>query len=59
MFTQTDWEQTQFYKDIQQKTKLDSIPKFLQLGLTLEQIAYAFELDIEIVRKAFQEKGFS
>ena len=32
--------------------KLESIPGFLALGLTVEQIAGALELDVEIVQQA-------
>ena len=60
MFTQTDWEQTQFYKDVQQKTRLETqlnnVPKLLKIGLTLEQIASVLDLDIDIVRKVAQSQ---
>jgi len=59
MFTQADWEQTQFYKDVRQKSRLEMIPNLLKIGLTLEQIAYALELDIEIVRKEAQKHNLS
>ena|GEM_PF-1191442 len=59
MFTLTDWEQTQFYKDVEKKsklagkleTKLETVPRLLKLGLTVEQIAEVLELEIEAVRK--------
>lgn len=51
MFTLTEWKKTRFYQDVQQETKLNSVSKFLKLGLTVEQIAEALELDIELVKQ--------
>jgi len=34
--------------------KLESVPRLLQLGLSVEQIATALELDVEVVRQAAQ-----
>ena len=34
--------------------KLESVPRLLQLGLSVEQIATALELDVEVVRQAPQ-----
>jgi predicted transposase/invertase (TIGR01784 family) len=36
-------------------TKLKTIPRFLKLGLTVEQIAESFELDVETVRNNTQQ----
>ncbi len=35
--------------------KLESIPRLLALGLSVEQIAQALDLDLEQVRQAIQE----
>ncbi|ELP54379.1 hypothetical protein O53_3197 [Microcystis aeruginosa TAIHU98] len=35
--------------------KLESIPRLLALGLSVEQIAQALDLDLEQVRRAIQE----
>jgi predicted transposase/invertase (TIGR01784 family) len=39
----------------EERTKLKAIPKLLQLGLTIEQIAQALELSLEQVQEAAQE----
>jgi predicted transposase/invertase (TIGR01784 family) len=38
-----------------QEAKLESIPRLLALGLSVEQIAQALDLDLEQVRQAIQE----
>ena len=37
---------------IQQEGKLETLPRLLKMGLTLEQVAEALDLDIEVVRQA-------
>jgi predicted transposase/invertase (TIGR01784 family) len=37
------------------ETKLESIPRLLALGLSVEQIAQALDLDLEQVQRAIQE----
>ena len=37
------------------KTKLETIPRLIKLGLTIEQIAESLELDVETVRKNTQQ----
>jgi predicted transposase/invertase (TIGR01784 family) len=37
------------------EAKLESIPRLLALGLSVEQIAQALDLDLEQVRQAIQE----
>nr|WP_259679008.1 hypothetical protein [Microcystis sp. M19BS1] len=37
------------------EAKLESIPRLLALGLSVEQIAQALDLDLEQVRRAIQE----
>jgi predicted transposase/invertase (TIGR01784 family) len=39
----------------EQQAKLAAVKRLLELGLTLEQIAQAIELDIEVVREAAQQ----
>jgi predicted transposase/invertase (TIGR01784 family) len=38
-----------------QEGKLESIPRLLALGLSVEQIAQALDLDLEQVRQVIQE----
>ncbi|MEA5617116.1 hypothetical protein VB711_04570 [Cronbergia sp. UHCC 0137] len=51
-----DLKQTRVYQegleDGERKGKLEAVPGLLKLGLTLEQVAEALELDIAEVRKA-------
>ncbi|MFB2896882.1 Rpn family recombination-promoting nuclease/putative transposase [Aerosakkonemataceae cyanobacterium BLCC-F50] len=62
MFGLSELKQTRVYQDAFQEgrqegeiaTKLATVPRLLALGLTVEQIAQALELDIEEVRKAAQ-----
>jgi len=59
MFGLTEWQETQFYKDVklegllegEAKGKLKTIPGLLKLGLSPEQIATALELDLEIIKQ--------
>ncbi len=55
MFGLSEWQQTQFYKDVKLEGllegKLKSIPGLLKLGLSPEQIATALELDLEIIQQ--------
>lgn len=47
---------TRVYQEAQQEGrlqgKLETVPRFLKMGLTLEQVAEALDLDIEVVRQA-------
>jgi predicted transposase/invertase (TIGR01784 family) len=53
MFGLTEWQQTKFY----QETKLEAAPRLLKMGLSVEQIAEALELEIEVVRKAVEKQS--
>jgi predicted transposase/invertase (TIGR01784 family) len=55
MFGLTQWQQTRFYQETQLETKLETVPRLLKVGLSIEQIAEALELDIETVRKAVEK----
>lgn len=61
MFGLTEWQQTRFYQEVKEETeletKLKTIPKLLSEGLTVEQIARAFELDIEVVKQAIKQQS--
>ena len=52
MFELSDLKQTRVY----QEGKLESVPRFLVLGLTVEQIAQAFGLSVDDVRQAAQNQ---
>jgi predicted transposase/invertase (TIGR01784 family) len=54
MFNLTDFKKTRFYQDTITEGKLESVPSLLKLGLSLEQIATALNLDLELVKKAAQ-----
>ena len=69
MFGLTDWRQTKFYQEVKEETKqevkeevrketkLDTIPRLLKFGLSIEQIAEALELDVKQVRQAIEKQG--
>jgi predicted transposase/invertase (TIGR01784 family) len=58
-FTETEFKQTRIYQSIKeegveegkQEGKLETVPRFLALGLTVEQIAQALELTVEQVQQ--------
>ncbi|QSV65208.1 MAG: DUF2887 domain-containing protein [Dolichospermum sp. DL01] len=61
MFGLTEWQKTRFYQEIEEQTeletKLKTIPKLLNEGLNVEQIARIFELDIEVVKQAIKQQS--
>ena len=60
MFELADLKKTRIYQEIKEEvkeeteleTKLKSVPGLLAVGVTVEQIATAFGLDVEVVKKA-------
>ena len=57
MFGLTEWRQTRFYQEVEQETKLKTVPRLLNMGLSVEQIAQALELEVEVVRKAIEKQS--
>jgi len=59
MFGLTEWRQTRFYQEVKLEGKLEgkleAVPRLLKMGLSIEQIAQALELEVEVVRKAVQK----
>ncbi len=43
---------TRVYQEAQEEGKLETVPRLLNMGLTLEQVAEALDLDMEVVRQA-------
>ncbi|MEM6754572.1 MAG: hypothetical protein AAF630_16570, partial [Cyanobacteria bacterium P01_C01_bin.38] len=68
MFGLTEWQQTRFYQEVKEevkqeveqqvehKTKLKAISRMSSMGLSVEQIAQALELKVEVVRKAVEKQ---
>lgn len=56
MFGLTDWRQTKFYQEVKEETKLETIPRLLKFGLSIEQIAQVLELNVEQVRQAIDKQ---
>lgn len=56
MFELSDLKQTRVYQEAEQEGKLESVPRFLALGLTVEQIAQALGLSVDDVRRAAQNQ---
>ena len=48
----SDFRQTRLYQETAEEVKLESVPRFLALGLSLEKIAQGLDLDIEQVKQA-------
>ncbi|KJH72123.1 Rpn family recombination-promoting nuclease/putative transposase [Aliterella atlantica] len=65
MFELSDLKQTKVYQEAKEEGKLEgiiegkleSVPRLLALGLTVEQIAQAFGLNVEDVRRAAQNQA--
>ena len=57
MFGLTEWQQTRFYQEVKREGKLEAIPGLLEMGLSVEQIAQALELEVEVVKKAIENQG--
>jgi predicted transposase YdaD len=51
MLDLSEFQKSTLYQSVQKKTKLDIVPKLLEQGLSVQQIAEALELDVEEVRK--------
>lgn len=56
MLDLTEFTNTRFYQSILEKTKLQMVPKLLDKGSSIQEVAEILELDVEIVRKSV-EKG--
>jgi predicted transposase/invertase (TIGR01784 family) len=60
MFGLSEFKQTRVYQETleegKRKAKLESIPRFLGLGLSLEQIAQGLSLNVEEVRQVAQQQ---
>lgn len=69
MLSLSDLKQTRFYQEAKeegreegreegkQEGKLEVVPRLLTLGLTVEQIAEALGLEVEIVREVAQRQS--
>ena len=65
MFGLTEWQQTRFYQEVREEVKeevkeeakLEAIPRLLKMGLSVEQIAEALELKVEVVKKAVEKQN--
>ena len=63
MFSLSDLRQTKVYQEALEegrqegelKAKLESVPRLLAIGLSVEQIAQALELTVEQVRQVAQQ----
>lgn len=56
MFGLSDSKQTRVYQEGRLEAKLEAVPKLLALGLTVEQIAQALDLDVAQVQQVEQQK---
>jgi predicted transposase YdaD len=50
-----DIKKTVYYQTIMKETKLDFIPKLIQKGLSIQEIAELLELNVEEVRKVAEK----
>lgn len=65
MFSLNELKKTRYFQDVaqeakqegKQEAKLESVPKLLQFGLTVEQVAEALDLSVEQVRQAAANSG--
>lgn len=56
MFELSNLKQTRVYQEARQEGKLESVPRFLALSLTVEQIAQALGFSVDDVRQAAQNQ---
>jgi predicted transposase/invertase (TIGR01784 family) len=56
MLDVTDFKNTRFYQSLLENTKLQMIPKLLDKGLSIQEVAEILELDVEIVRKTVEKE---
>ena len=60
MFGLNELKQTRYFREVAEEAylkgysewKIEALPRLLQLGLTIEQIAWALKLDIEVATEA-------
>lgn len=52
MFGLSELKQTRVYQEAKEEAKLEAVPKLLQFGLSVEQVAEALGLSVEQVRQA-------
>ncbi|MBV6628050.1 MAG: hypothetical protein KI793_34885 [Rivularia sp. (in: Bacteria)] len=59
MFGIKEWRQTKFYQEVELETKLEIALRLLNMGLdfSVEQIAQALDLKVEVVRKAIEKQS--
>ncbi|MFB2919159.1 MULTISPECIES: hypothetical protein [Aerosakkonema] len=65
MFGLSDLKKTRYFQEVVEEAKLEgklegkleTVPRLLQLGLSVQQIAIALELDMEVVSKAAQRQS--
>ncbi len=48
--------ETRVYKEAKEEAKLEVVPRLLERGLSVQEVAEILELDVEAVRKAAREK---
>ena len=56
MFGLSDLKQTRVYQEGKEEGRIESIPRLLQLGLSIEQIAQGLDLDLEEVRRQVENQ---
>ena len=63
MFGLSDLKQTRYFQDVREEAKqearLETVPRLLQLGLSVEQIATALDLQLEVVQQVAQKQADS
>lgn len=67
MFGLSDLKQTRYFQDVREEAKqegkqevrLETVPRLLQLGLSVEQIATALDLPVEVVQQVAQKQADS
>ncbi len=57
MFGLSDLKQTRVYQEAKEEGKLESVTRLLAIGLTIEQIATALDLDIKLVQQVAEKKS--
>jgi predicted transposase YdaD len=56
MLNLSEFQKSILYQSVLKKTKLDIVPKLLEQGLSVQQIAEALEFDVEEVTKVARKQ---
>ncbi|MDM9379957.1 hypothetical protein QUB80_04495 [Chlorogloeopsis sp. ULAP01] len=57
MLNLDEFKNTRLSESILEKTKLELVPKLIEKNMSIQEIAEVLEIDIETIRKYFQQQS--